>query len=145
VVNVGGFSLTCSAPFNAGQQHYIFQTALHDLVFWARTGIAPRPMPRLQVDPAGAFRLDSSGNVRGGIRSPAVDVPLAKLSGIPPADAPGFCTLFGQTTPFSKAQLAAKYRTYPAFAFQWRLSVLKNLFLGYLLPQDALRLYRVVS
>ena len=144
-LNVGGFSVSCTAPFNAGQQHYIFQTALHQLKRWARTGIAPRPMPRLAVDAAGAYVLDSSGNVRGGIRSPAVDVPLATLSGQPPADAPGFCRLFGQTRPFTQAELAAKYSSYPAFVFRWRLSVIDGLFRGYLLPQDAVRLYRVVS
>jgi Alpha/beta hydrolase domain len=144
-ISVGGFTASCTAPFNTGEQHYVYQTALHDLTVWTQTGIAPRHMPRLSVSSTGAYQLDANGNVRGGVRSPAVDTPVATLSGLPPADAPGFCLLFGRTIPFSAAQLAARYPTHQAFVLRWRLSVLSGLLSGYLLPADAVRLYRVVS
>jgi len=46
--------------------------------------------------------------VMGGIRSPWVDVPTAKLSGIGQAG-PGFARLFGSTEPFTQAKLAELY------------------------------------
>ncbi|MCW2529282.1 MAG: hypothetical protein JWM76_4142 [Pseudonocardiales bacterium] len=148
-INIGGFTASCTAGFNTGQQHYVFQTALRRLVFWTQTGIAPRSMARLAVNPATAtapasYQVDANGNVLGGIRSPAVDAPVATLSGLPPVGAPGFCVLFGTTAPFTSAQLAALYPTNSAFVREWRSSVLRGVLAGYLLPEDAARLFAVV-
>jgi hypothetical protein len=147
-ISVGGFSASCTAPINTGEQHYAYQTALHDLISWTRTGVAPRDMPRFDINPAtSTYVLDANGNVRGGVRTPAVDAPVATLSGLPPASAgpTSFCILFGQTTPFTSAQLAAKYPTHQAFVRQWDQAVSRDLRAGYLLPQDAAALADVVS
>jgi hypothetical protein len=147
-VTIGTFSLSCPVPFNAGEQQYVFHTALHDLVFWTRTGVAPEKMPLLQVDNSTTpprYRLDSNGNVLGGIRTPAVDAPLATLSGLPPTGAPGFCLLFGQTTPFTPSQISALYPTHQDFVRQWQRSAYLDQRDGYLLPQDAKKLAEVVS
>jgi hypothetical protein len=146
-LNIGGFSASCTAPINTGEQHYVYQTALRDLTVWTRTGIAPRPMPRLEVNPTTppTYQLDAKGNVEGGIRTPAVDTPVAKLSGLPPAGAPGFCILFGTTAPFSSDQLAAMYPTHAAFVHEWKESVRQDFAAGYLLSEDALALTDVVS
>jgi hypothetical protein len=150
-INVGTFSASCTAPINTGEQHYVFETALHDLIFWAKTGIAPHSMPRFAVNPSTdptapvSYQLDRFGNVIGGIRTPAVDAPVATLSGLPPANAPGFCTLFGQTAPFSATQLQTIYPTHAAFVRKWNQAVVRDLLAGYLLPQDALALSDVVS
>jgi hypothetical protein len=147
-ITIGTFTATCTRPFNAGQQHYVLQAALRGLITWTRTGDAPRSMPRLDVNtgttPA-AYRLDANGNVLGGVRSPAVDAPLATLTGLPPAGAPGFCILFGQTDPFSPAQIQALYPSQRDFARQWRDSVKRNVKAGSLLPFDAERLLDVAS
>ncbi len=143
-IDIGGFTASCTAPFNTGEQHYVFQTALHDLVLWTQTGIAPRSMPRLDTTPDGSYVLDANGNVEGGVRTPAVDVPVATLSGLPPVGAPGFCVLFGTTTPFTPTQLADRYPSHAAFAAQWRRAVIRDLLAGYLLPADAARLLAVV-
>jgi hypothetical protein len=147
-VSVSGFSLTCPVPFNAGPQHYVFQAAQRGLIDWTYTGAAPRSMPRLSVDtttvPA-TYRLDANGNVLGGVRSPQVDAPIATLSGLPPAGAPGFCTLFGQTDPFTPSELSALYPTPNAFAQAWRAAVDRSLAAGSLLPADAARLRDVVT
>ena len=45
--------------------------------------------------------LDRYGNVIGGVRTPAVDVPVSTLSGAPPPGASVLCSLFGSTIPFS--------------------------------------------
>jgi hypothetical protein len=140
-------SFTCTVPFNTGEEKYVMQTALHDLTQWTQTGIPPRSMPRFNVN-AGttpSYVLDANGNVTGGIRTPAVDTPVATLSGLAPAGAPGFCILFGQTTPFSAQKLAALYPTHRDFVRDWDRSVDRDLSAGYLLPQDAATLRDVVS
>ena len=55
-----------------------------------------------------ALELDEHGIVRGGLRTPWVDVPTAVLSGIGATGA-GFTMLFGVTRPFDPATLAALY------------------------------------
>jgi hypothetical protein len=143
--NAGTF--TCTVPFNTGEEKYVMQTAIHDLARWTQTGIPPRSMPRFSVN-AGAtpsYVLDANGNVTGGIRTPAVDTPVATLSGLAPAGAPGFCILFGQTTPFSAQKLTSLYPSHRAFVRDWDRSVSRDLRAGYLLSQDAATLQDVVS
>jgi Alpha/beta hydrolase domain len=147
-ITIGTFSLSCPVAFNTGQQHYIFQTALSALTDWTQTGRPPRSMPRLEINTATtppSYVKDSVGNVRGGIRNPAVDAPIAVLSGLPPASAPGFCVLFGQTMPLSPTQLSALYPKRNDFAQQWRRSVRDGLKNGYLLEADAEALLAVVG
>jgi hypothetical protein len=146
-VTLGPLTATCTVPFNGGQEHYVFQTAQRDLIKWAKSGIAPPSMPRLSVDTSttpATYRRDTHGNVLGGVRSPAVDAPISTLSGLPPADGPGFCRLFGQTHPFTPSQLAELYPTRHAFERAWRAAVRENLQRGSLLPQDAKKLLNVV-
>jgi hypothetical protein len=105
-------------------------------------------MPRFGIDTTAtppSYRLDSHGNVVGGIRTPAVDVPQATLSGLPAAGAPGFCDVFGQTHPFTPSQLAALYPTHRAFLGNWTRAVQRDLAAGALLPTDAKRLVSVAS
>lgn len=105
-------------------------------------------MPRFKVNTATSppsYELDQNGNVLGGIRTPAVDTPIATLSGLPPAGAPGFCILFGQTHPFTPSQISALYPTHADFVRQWQRSAYRDQRDGYLLPQAAQRLADVVS
>ena len=110
-----GLNITCGGTgFNAGEEHYVFNAALYDLSLWVRTGVPPKSMPHLEIDTSKdspTYRLDRNGNVLGGVRTPAVDVPIAVLSGIPPPHSPGFCGTFGQTRPFTAPQIAALYPT----------------------------------
>ena len=147
-VSLGGFSLTCPVPFNAGQQHYVFQAALHALADWTRTGKAPKSMPLLNVDMTTtppSYVKDALGNVTGGIRTPAVDAPIALLSGLPPAGAPGFCVLFGQTIPFTPSQISSLYPERKDFERAWERAVHDARKQGGLLPEDADALAAVVG
>jgi Alpha/beta hydrolase domain len=147
-ITIGTFSLSCPVAFNTGQQHYIFQSALSALTDWTKTGRPPRSMPRLDINTATSpptYVKDSVGNVRGGIRNPAVDAPIAVLSGLPPAGAPGFCVLFGQTIPLTPTQISALYPKRNDFVQQWRRSVRDGLKNGYLLEEDAKALQAVVA
>ena len=108
--------IQCALPINAGPQHFVLKAALVALDRWVRRGKAPRPAPLLEVTggDAPAFVLDEHGNVRGGIRTPWLDVPVATLSGLGQTGA-AFCRLFGTTTPFDQATLAALYPTQRTF------------------------------
>jgi hypothetical protein len=144
---VGG-NLTCTVPFNTGEETYVARAAIHDLTQWVNTGVPPKSMPHFDISTASgtpAYETDSNGNVVGGVRTPAVDTPVATLSGLSPAGAPGFCILFGQTKPFSVQKLESLYPTHKAFVADWDRSVQRDLKAGYLLPQDAAALEDVVS
>ncbi len=147
-VTLGGFSLTCPVPFNAGQQHYVFQAALRALTTWTSTGRPPKLMPRLNVDMTTtppSYVKDAVGNVTGGIRTPAVDAPIAVLSGLPPVGAPGFCVLFGQTIPLTPSQISALYPERRDFEKAWERSVRVARNQGGLLPEDADALKAVIG
>jgi hypothetical protein len=138
---------SCPIPFNTGEEHYVFQTALHDLLVWTRTGAAPKVMPRLQLNNTTTpptYNLDANGNVLGGIRTPAVDAPIATLSGLP-SSSTSPCNTTGQTQPFTPGQLAALYPTHQDFVKLWQKATSHDEHLGYLLPFDANRLAAVVA
>ncbi len=100
-------NLGCPAPVNNGPSRFVVRTALRDLDHWVRTGVAPPKAPRFAIDPTTkAYVRDEWGNVKGGIRTPLVDVPVDTLSG----DSAGgsiACILFGFTKPLTAEQLAA--------------------------------------
>ncbi len=91
----------CDLPINAGPQHFITRAAIHQLDKWVCTGVAPTAAARLEI--AGnppELVLDELGNVKGGIRTPFVDVPVARLSGL---------GLYGTTKLFDKVTLSKLY------------------------------------
>lgn len=144
----GPLNLTCPGNLNTSEHRYVYQTALHDMFLWSSVGVAPPRMPRLAVNTSGAqpaFVLDRNGNVLGGVRTPAVDAPVATLSGLSQAGAPGFCVFFGQTHPLTPSQLSALYPTHRDFVRSWLAAVGRDELSGSLLPADAKRLRDVVA
>ena len=70
------------------QHHYVLQAALAQLVRWVRTGAAPPSAPPIDLtatDPP-ELVLDEHGLATGGLRTPWVDVPVARTSGLGAAD-----------------------------------------------------------
>jgi hypothetical protein len=105
------FGQILGAPMNSGpQQHYVLNSALFHVNRWVRDGQAPPVAERLDLADAGSpsFALDETGNARGGVRSPWVDVPVAVLSGLGQTG-PGFAPLFGTTGAFDSATLTRLY------------------------------------
>jgi Alpha/beta hydrolase domain len=103
--------MPADSPINAGPQfHYVFQAALGAIDRWVRDGRPAPSAPRMERAPGEPPRLavDERGNVRGGIRTPWVDVPVAALSGLGQSGA-AFAALFGTTRPFDDSTLAALY------------------------------------
>ncbi|MDQ6695830.1 MAG: alpha/beta hydrolase domain-containing protein, partial [Actinomycetota bacterium] len=107
----------CTYRLNSNRTYFVVEAAIRALRHWVNGGAPPAHAPRLEIgDPAAADPLvrDRFGLARGGIRLPQIDVPTATIDGIANPPAPGspalfqtFCALFGRTTPFTDAQLAA--------------------------------------
>ena len=129
-------SIGCAAPVNAGPHHWILNAAYHSLDEWIRTGTPPPSAPLLEVASTSPTVLvrDVHGNAVGGIRSPHLDAPIARLDGINSGS--GFCRLFGSTTPFTPTQLAALYPTNADFVAAWSSSLSSAVAAGFILPAD---------
>ena len=134
-------------PINAGpQQHYVAQAALAHLESWVRGGAAPPRAPRLEVDAdLSRFQLDERGNVRGGIRTPWVDVPVAVLSGLGQVGEV-FVVLFGQTLPFDVDTLAELYPGGAAeYLERFEASLDATIEAGFLLAEDRAEILEVAA
>jgi len=92
--------------------------------------------PRLEVagEPA-VFVLDELGNARGGIRTPAVDVPIATLSGLGQSGGT-FCGIFGTTVPFDVEPLAQLYPDHDAYVSAVNEATDSAVEAGFIRPAD---------
>jgi hypothetical protein len=129
--------IECGAPINDGPQHVVLKAAISALNRWVRRGKAPKPAPRLEVNdgPPASIVTDGNGNALGGIRTPAVDVPIATFTG--EQDGSILCRLFGTTTPFDAAKLASLYPTHDVYVKAYKKSLRKAVRSGYILKADA--------
>ena len=89
---------TCALPINTGPQTFVLRSAIAHLDRWTPAARHRRRAcwETTSISPA-QYVLDANG-VRGGIRTPAVDAPVAALSGLGQSGTT-FCFLFGTTTP----------------------------------------------
>ena len=99
---------------NAPQHHYVVEAALWSLDRWIRAGQAPPkavPMKLGDGNKPGAppgLVLDPNGLAEGGVRTPWVDVPTARLSGIGNAGGQ-VAFMVGVCEPFDGATLDRLY------------------------------------
>jgi len=130
--------LGCTTPINDGPQHEVAQAAFAAFTKWVDRGVAPPSPPpfRLSGTHPATLALDSHGNVIGGVRTPAVDVPVSTLSGAAPAGTSELCSLFGQSTPFSPATLASLYHSQSDYLSAYRSSLDAAIQKGYILPSS---------
>jgi hypothetical protein len=106
---------TAEKPFNLGMpHHYGVQAALAALDRWVGSGEPPTSARPLTLATGGkegveaSLALDANGIANGGVRTPWVDVPTARLSGR--GDPNSFIgMLAGSGEPFDKAMLAKLY------------------------------------
>ena len=100
---------------------------------------APRMATQAATDAGQAPTLvaDANGNTKGGIRTPWVDAPIAKLSGSGNTGGPyGF--LVGSTQPFDTATLAKLYPGGKAdYLKAFDVSLTRVVKAGFILPADA--------
>jgi hypothetical protein len=94
----------------APQHHYVLQAALAGLHEWVRTGNPAPTGPQLAVTESEprSFTLDANGLAAGGIRTPWVDVPVARTSGVGSAETE-MAALFGSGEVFDAATLQRLY------------------------------------
>jgi hypothetical protein len=138
VVGAAASALGCTTAVNSGPQHLVVQAAFAAFDRWVNTGAQPPSPPpfRLSSSNPPALALDKFGNVIGGVRTPAVAVPVSTLSGAAPAGASALCSLFGSTVPFSPAMLVDLYQTKSAFVASWTKSLDQAIKQGFVLKAD---------
>jgi len=102
--------IQCEIPVNDGPGHWVAKAAVAAVDHWIRTGEAAPSAPLLATNAEGTgFEFDQFGNVRGGVRTPYVDVPVATFSGEGQPPGSTFCGLFGTTELFDQPTLAGLY------------------------------------
>lgn len=130
--------LGCTTPVNSGPQHEVVQAEFTAFDRWVDHGTPPPSPPPFKFSsthPA-TLALDAHGNVIGGVRTPAVDVPVSTLSGAPAAGSNAICGLFGSTVAFTPAQLAGLYGTKSNYIAAYTKSLDKAVASGYILGAD---------
>jgi hypothetical protein len=140
IYEVGGNAsvLGCTTSINTGPQHEVVQAAFADFSRWVLTGKPPPEPARFKLastnPPTLAF--DSQGNVIGGVRTPAVDVPVSTLTGSAPAGTSTICSLFGTTTLFSPQELTSLYGSQANYLSKYTADLDKAIAGRYLLPSE---------
>jgi hypothetical protein len=129
--------IECDLPINAGPQHIVLKAAINALHRWVRDGDVPPSAPRLEVagNPPG-FVTDEFGNAGGGIRTAAVEVPIARLSGLGQSGS-SFCFIFGTTVPFDEETLASLYPDNDTYVAAVSAATNAAVAAGYVLEPDA--------
>lgn len=130
-------------PINfAPQHHYVVQAALANLDRWIRTGKAPASAPPMKLAPGDQpdakpmLVRDANGNTEGGVRTPWVDVPTARLAGMGNSGAP-LAFLAGVGEPFDTATLNHLYPGGKAeYLKKFETSLDKAIKSGFILPAD---------
>ncbi|GBG37985.1 alpha/beta hydrolase domain-containing protein [Mycobacterium montefiorense] len=105
----------------APQHHYVVQAAIAALNTWVRTGEAAPAAPPIEMGEAELPQpiLDTNGLAKGGLRTPWVDVPLARTSGDGAWDNSAenvMSAIFGSGEPFDEATVR---RLYPGGSTQY--------------------------
>jgi hypothetical protein len=122
----------CTKPLSTMLTQAYFAVGLHHLLRWVDEGVSPPRAPRILLDrdtsnDGSTMVLDAHGNPQGGIRTPYVDVPVAKYGPVIAAADPVIanpsdyvrtnglqgaqimCRLSAYQEPFSAAKLRELY------------------------------------
>ncbi|WP_094358209.1 alpha/beta hydrolase domain-containing protein [Mycobacterium marinum] len=122
----------------APQHHYVVQAAVSALSSWVRTGEPAPHAARIAMHDSDLPRpvLDRNGLATDGIRTPWVDVPIARTSGHGAQDSI-MAAIFGSGEPFDAATLD---RLYPGGAQQYldnfSAALDRAIESGFILPTD---------
>jgi alpha/beta hydrolase family protein len=129
------YGMVLDRPVNTGPQHYVMNAAVSRLERWVIDGSRPAAAPRLDTR-NGILVLDDHGNVRGGIRTPHVDVPIAALSGLGNGGHP-IAFLCGSTLPFDRGTLGSLYASRDDYLQHFAAATAGAVANGFVLPDDA--------
>jgi hypothetical protein len=131
----------------APQHHYVLQAALVQLCQWVRTGKPAPSAPPIELTDAEPPQpvLDPNGLARGGVRTPWVDVPIARTSGVGSQQST-MSTIFGSGEVFDAATLR---RLYPGGATDYlqRFTVALDTAIqsGFILPADRSEILQIAT
>lgn len=122
----------------------VFDAAYAALSRWVSDGVAPPTADPIEVTGLGppvTVTRDADGIVAGGIRLPAVSVPVALNNGVNgPASLTNplsvFCILFGTHRPFDQATLGARYPSHGSYVSKVSHASKALVKQGFLLPED---------
>jgi hypothetical protein len=113
------------------------RAALRNLFRWAEDGITPPSAPRIELeidDVVARAALDRSGNARGGVPSPFVDVPIARYEA---HSTPGpVCALAGREATLPYEVLANRYGDLQTYLAEFVISLDESIQAGFLLEDD---------
>jgi len=132
------FGITFDHPINsAPHTHYVHHAAFAHLFSWVAGGAAPPAAPRLNVSADGnSFVADANGNATGGVRTPWMDVPTARLSGLGQTGSQ-LATLVGVTEPFDAGRLRDLYPGGQSeYLKRFEESLNAAVKAGFILPED---------
>jgi len=131
------FDLAASCgPINTGPMALVIRAAFDALNTWVTDGKAPSTADPLLVQ-NGRISRDEHGNALGGLRTPAVDAPIATLTGEGNSKPGIFCSIFGSTTPFDAATLSTLYPTHADYVTKVTAAAKAAVTAGHLLQADS--------
>ena len=134
-VKAPDFSSLCGR-LNNGPENVIVSAAFAALNTWVES-VLPALAPPFEITGGTAIARDARGNALGGIRSPAVDVPISTLDGTLAPGKSVICSLFGSVTPFTAATLKTLYPTHDEYLSKVRVAAAAAVTTTFLLPADA--------
>lgn len=128
--------LDCGAEVSDFPLHRYYSLAIDHLKRWSDEGRAPPPSQPIAIDRYGYVVTDASGNPVGGIRSPQLDVPVARYFQTHAAERVA-CRGGGRMARFSAAELKRRYRDQAGYVARVRARTAELVRSGWLLPEDA--------
>jgi hypothetical protein len=132
----GDLSATCGAAQSNFPLHYYYTLAIDHLKRWSDQGVAPPPSQPIAIDRYGYVVRDANGNAVGGVRSPQLDVPVARY--YQTHDAPLVaCRGGGRMDVFPAAELRKRYRDHAGYVARVKARAAELVRAGWLMPEDA--------
>ncbi|KHK90392.1 alpha/beta hydrolase domain-containing protein [Novosphingobium malaysiense] len=130
--------LPVESPINFGpQHHYTVQAALSALSNWVSEGVPPSSAPRIKLEKSEAkLSVDANGIAEGGVRTPWIDVPTARLAG--EGNSGSLMTaIFGSSEMFSNEHLRCLYPMgKPQYLRSFETSLDSSIACGHILAAD---------
>jgi hypothetical protein len=137
----------CQYQYNSASTWTVVSAAVHALDLWVRGVKAPAHAPRIAVTDLTAtdpVSRNSLGMAQGGIRLPDIQVPIARIDGLPNSPLPNapalfqqFCRLFGRTIPFPDGTLTRLYPSHETYVQRFDAAAGKAVGDGFMLQADA--------
>lgn len=135
--HVDQYVLGNAGNINNGQAHVVVKAGIRAMHNWLTEGKAPPKGEPIAVNERqNAIARDGHGNALGGIRTPAVDAPVAALSGTGQGLIGALIGLAGSTVPFPSSTLHELYPTHQDYVDKVTESAHAAREAGFMLPEE---------